>query len=411
MKIVEFNGSMILNIDDKKIKISPKSMYLFSDVIWDVFKKKLVSLISKKHQSTDKNYVNTFVKNVIKSEDNIDKVLDRFNINNYTKFTNPIILRTGGIGDLIALSSLSTFIVDELKVKKENMVFVSQEKYRSVFDWYKYPIKFVSYFAPITNWISKNAIYKSKIFKKYNTIFFEGVIENSNDNWFDVQFNQIGETVLNKNYGRPQLKTNRISKRLSNIDPSKKSILINPRSTAIIRSMMFRDLYEPIVDIMGDMDINIYVHDRNIIDVDKDYINEISDNRIKIISAKTLSDFFLDAYDVDITISVDTALLHFREGIKKPGIGLFGPFPFECRSLHYKYTKSFNLKSDCTNMPCFIHVQKPDQVCQFQQKLMDDNIFDNRYFKTAPCTNSLWNPTIKNQIIENSKDYLLFNLK
>jgi ADP-heptose:LPS heptosyltransferase len=410
MKIVEFNSEMVLNIDERKIKIRPKSMYLFSDVIWDVFKKKLIELITKTNKIKDKKQVDGYVKHVIKSENNIDQALDRFTKDSFTKFTNPIILRTGGIGDLIALSSLSTFIVDELKINEESLVFVSQEKYKAVFDWYKYNLKFVSYFAPITNWISKNVLDKNKLFKKYKTIFFEGVIENSNDNWFNVQFNQIGIKNLDQTYGRPRLRTTRINNLPSNIDKSKKSILINPRSTAIIRSMMFKDLYESVIAIIGDDDVNIYVHDRNISEIDQEYIDFIKDSRINVINAKTLSDFFLDAYDADLTMSVDTALLHFREGIEKPGIGLYGQFPYECRSLHYKYTLSFNIQSKCPHMPCFIHVQKPDQICPFQQDLIDNNEYDIKYFKTAPCTNSNWNIDVVNQITTKSREYLLTNL-
>lgn len=33
MRIVEFKKPLIMSIDKKKIKIKPKSMYLFSDVI------------------------------------------------------------------------------------------------------------------------------------------------------------------------------------------------------------------------------------------------------------------------------------------------------------------------------------------------------------------------------------------
>jgi hypothetical protein len=48
-------------------------------------------------------------------------------------FITPIILRTGGIGDLIALSSISYYIPTLLNIKHDILKFVSQEKYKAVF--------------------------------------------------------------------------------------------------------------------------------------------------------------------------------------------------------------------------------------------------------------------------------------
>lgn len=181
------------------------------------------------------------------------------------------------------------------------------------------------------------------------------------------------------------LSTKRINNKPSNIDFSKPSIIINCRSTAIIRSMRFQDIYESVIKCIGNKDVNIYTHERNLVEVDKTFIEHIKDERIKVISAKSLGDFLLDLYDASLTISVDTAMFHFREGVEKPAIGLYGPFPYESRTKYYKYTKSLNIKSDCPFMPCFIHVRKPDAICEFQKKLIEHKKYDKIWNYTAPC--------------------------
>lgn len=359
-----------------------------------------------KDNNTDSVDVEKIVYRVVKYDKNIDDMLKRFNISDKSKFCFPIILRTGGIGDLIALSSISCTIPKLLKKGNNIMRFVSQEKYRDVFPWFKTNIKFISYFAPIAQYPSNSSIDRRRINNKFKPIFFEGVIENSNKNWFNIQYEEIGVTSFKESYGRPMLRTKRVSNKPSNIDTNKRSILVNPRSTAVIRSMRFQDIYEAIVAIIKDEDINIYVHERNIRQPDKDFIEKINDDRVLIINAKSLGDFFLDAFDVDLTISVDTALLHFREGVERAGVGLYGPFPYECRSLYYKHTLSFNIESKCPTMPCYIHVKKWDAICDFQQGLHDNGIYDESLKEFAPCCCKEWNNGLIDQLVDKMSTYV-----
>jgi ADP-heptose:LPS heptosyltransferase len=142
--------------------------------------------------------------------------------------------------------------------------------------------------------------------------------------------------------------------------------------------MRFQDIYEFLIKIIKDADVNIYIHARNLRKNDMDFIENVNDDRIKVIEAKSLNMFFLDVFDADLSISVDTAQFHFREGVEKPAIGIYGPFPYECRTKYYKYTKSIDIKSKCPNMPCFIHVKSADSICDFQQELMDKGEYDTK---------------------------------
>lgn len=409
MKIVEFKKSFSISINNDNIKIQPKHMYLFADTIWYSFKERLIEVIKQTNKNIKSEHIQSIYNKIIKYEKNIDDVLSKLNFFKHDKYNIfPILLRTGGIGDLIALSSVSMNIIDALNKNSKNLRFISQEKYKDIFKWFEKPISFVSYFSPIVKYKSNNTLEKKRVNNKYKTIYYEGVIENSKDNWYELQYNTIpGFGDFNKEWGRPRLKKERISNKESNIDLKKPSVLINPRSTAIIRSMRFQDIYESLIECIDDLDVNIYVHKLNLRTQDLIFIDNLKDTRVKIISAESLFDFFLDVYDATLCISVDTAQHHFREGIEKPSIGLYGPFPYECRTKYYKYTKSLNIKSECPNSPCFIHVKQADAICDYQKKLHENKQYDNKYKEYAPCCCMEWNSTVNNQIVNNFKEYIL----
>ena len=211
MKIVEFKKTTSININGDHIKIKPKHMYLFADTIWDTFKERLIEVIrsANKHMLTEQ--VKVIYNKIVKYEKNIDDVVDKLDFSKNKKTIFPIILRTGGIGDLIALSSISMNIIKFLNKKSNNLKFISQEKYRSVFEWYDEPITFISYFSPIVRYKSNSSIEKKRINGKYKTIYYEGVIENSKENWYELQYKTIGINEFNSDWGRPQLKTKRIN--------------------------------------------------------------------------------------------------------------------------------------------------------------------------------------------------------
>lgn len=344
-------------------------------------------MIAKQTRGLKPNDMKYLISKIVKQENDIEDIFKNLNYTDknidYT-FVNPIVIRTGGIGDLIALSSLIQYLHVELNIPTKNLSFITQEKYKTIFDWFETPVNFISYFSPITD--NYTSISKKKIVEKFKPIFFEGVIENSKDNWFELQFAHIGFTLFDPDYGKPKLVKKRINENISNIDSSKKSILINPQSTAIIRSMRFEDLYSPLVKTINDFDCNIYVHEKNLNELDFDFINNIKDNRIKIIKANSLEQFFLDSYDATLTISVDTSLLHFRQGISKPAIGIYGAFSSDCRTKYYDTTLSFDITSTCSYMPCYKHVKKAFETCDFQQQLHNSNIYDEKYKLYAPCT-------------------------
>ena len=101
-----------------------------------------------------------------------------------------------------------------------------------------------------------------------------------------------------------------------------------------------------------------------------------------------------------MTISVDTAAIHFREGVERPGLGIYSSFTTESRTKHYRFTHSFDVKSPCRFQPCFKHQSEINEVCRESAGGSLE----------APCLSEKYNPGFVDQLVENMNDYLISNL-
>jgi len=81
-------------------------------------------------------------------------------------------IRSGGIGDLVALSSLAYRIYD---ITKKSVIFITQHKYFDLFSTIMYDFIRPAKFLEKLNISSNN-------FDFYKLVYFEGVIENSTKN-------------------------------------------------------------------------------------------------------------------------------------------------------------------------------------------------------------------------------------
>lgn len=289
------------------------------------------------------------------------------------KFKNLIIFRYGGIGDLIALTSIVDYFEDK------QVYFVTQEKYFPLFDWFEIRPKLIATNKPIftkfkfsnnlSNWAEFNG---------------NGVVEaGEKSNWFEVFFG-MSCLKVGAEYFRPSLKTERITDRESNIQilgTGKPSLLICNKATAMMRTAKASTIIDCIPD-KGKYDI--FVHEINLAPGEK--VNAI------VIPPCSYADFFLDVFDADKVISVDTGALHFREGVEKPAIGIYNSFTTESRTKYYQYTKSYDIKSDCDLQPCFLHENEKLKHCP------KGNSFD------APCLSHEFNVSLKEQLTEIFKD-------
>jgi ADP-heptose:LPS heptosyltransferase len=306
--------------------------------------------------------------------DNIIKPL-RFN----DKFSKLLIIRAGGIGDIIALTSIIDYLF-------RNTVFVTQEKYFPIFEWFlNKPSEILNFLSPLFKDVKRHQLISGR-FSNWRKLASEGPIESGDRrNWMELFFSFIGENNPDKSFLRPQLKAERINQDVSNIQKlsnGKKSLLIVNKASSMIRTCRFVDIYTSLPKRIFD-EYQVFYYDSNLSDVEK----FLEYNATKI-EQTTMETFFLDLFDANQVISVDTGALHFREGVDKPAIGLYNSFTTESRTKYYEYTKSFDIKSECPIAPCFEHGTPEKLFCSKGSSEMF----------AAPCFSSDYNLTLKSQL-------------
>lgn len=310
-------------------------------------------------------------------------VNDFFDVLNYNKdkdIYKVIIIRTGGIGDLIALSAISSFLYHN-GIKKIN--YITQYKYMDLFKYFPEYIKGYSFFSPVMD-------KKEKYTHNIKIIYFEGIIENSKKNWYELQFNRINATFDEKQ-GRPALYNNNRNK-LFNDD--KFRILVNLKASSPVRSSKLTKEFLDIVENQISKKTNNYeiiLLERNLNKYEVREIDEYNSNKINVVETKSLIEFLDLAYSVDFNISVDTALIHFSEGLGIPGLGIYSSFPVEARNKYYIYTKNIDFISKCPYQPCFIHTRRPGETCPITVEEFSNGNFDDQDLLVAPCLNNKYN--------------------
>jgi hypothetical protein len=306
-----------------------------------------------------------------------------------------LIIRTGGIGDLIAMSCIGSYCWHN------TIRFLTNETLFPIFKWWETNnVNPRSITEPVYR--GYRPIRASMIRNTTHRVYAEGLIEEGKpDNWFEVFFGAIGVKKVPVEMLRPQLQKDRISNKPSHINLRTPSIIVVHSASAPMRSFPFELAYKSIVEVIGTMDVTIYVHNVTLTAEDFKFLETVeSDERIRIINNSSLDEYLLDLYDATITFSTDTAAIHFREGVEKPAIAVYSSFTTDARTKFYQHTLSFNLTSKCDLQPCFIHQETRDHVCP-KASLGE---------KTAPCMTWL-NPTAQRQIVDNMSEYLLSTLK
>jgi hypothetical protein len=263
----------------------------------------------------------------------------------------------GGIGDILAISSLYSFL-DEYQIK----TFIVPKLF-TVFDWFE-----TSNFTLHDSFdvIFKDYTFAARRTNPYKRIRLEfSAIESHDKDWYAGFFERIGIKQIDKGYCSPALRTIRITDKESHIDTSRKSLIISHRASCQMRSSRFEDFYKPIKKAYPDYDL--YVHDTDLHETDKQYIatNKV---KINIIPKCSISDYLLNLFDATMVVCTDTSAIHFREGIHKPCLAIFGAMTVESRTAHYKFTHSFNIQSNCKFQPCFIHELQKGMVCKLAKK-------------------------------------------
>jgi len=255
-----------------------------------------------------------------------------------------------GIGDILALSALTEYMQHY-----QIQVHAPRNKH-VIFNWFKTPVAVLDYFAPIVEqFTTKNRLQHYKYL--HRLVIENAAIEARELCWYDAHFKRIGMTAAPEGYNRPQLRTDRISEQPSLL--TGKSVMICHRASCQMRSSNLKDFYTPIRKLYPDH--QLYVHEVDLTDTDKRFIEQVQD--ILILPKSDLHDYLINLYDADMVVTTDTGAIHFREGIEKPALGVFAAMTTGSRTNGYKFTRSFNVKSTCEHQPCFIHERIKGQVC------------------------------------------------
>jgi len=248
---------------------------------------------------------------------------------------------------VLAFSSIASFVDLPLTVH-------TTAKYFPIFKWFKKEVTLKSWYEPIClNYNAVNRLTRYKHLERIATEF--AAIEAGSVNWYKAFFNRIGIDEVPEGFGRPQLKKERQSDSTPLI--GEKSLLICHRSSCQMRSSTFLDFYKPIRKAYPKH--TIYVHETDLTEDDADSIPL----GVKVLFPCSIEQYLLNLYDASMVVTADSAAIHFREGIEKPALGVYAAMTTDSRTKHYKFTRLFNVQSDCPHQPCFLHERIKGQVC------------------------------------------------
>ena len=259
----------------------------------------------------------------------------------------------GGIGDMIAFSAMTYFL------KNKNLNVYVDSLFFPVFEWFEYkPI--VKRFDEIImgDYTPQNRLGKYKMIRRLAMEY--AAVQGRDQNWYDAMFERIGMPFAPDIYARPRLIQHRLNTKPATVK-TKESVLIQHKSSCQMRSSTFMDFFIPVKKVYKNHDI--YVFDSDLTDQEKTYLYNMCLN-VTIIPKCDMATYLLNLYDVEMVVSVDTGAIHFREGIGKRCLAVFGAMSTASRTSGYIYTKSFDVKSDCPFQPCFKHELTKGDHCE-----------------------------------------------
>lgn len=421
MKVATFGRDFKLTLPiGKELVVVKNKKYIFSDFVLKQF---IDAVVEKSGQ----NAVSEMVKS-IEELDSVFPVLDLGQpISELKKIKTLLIIRTGGIGDLLALSNVAKLanhiFRDVLKVPQFKVFFITDQKYAAVFKYFDQMVTPIYYFYdPVDKILKKNNIYGTS---GVRSIYFEGLIEEREDNWFDLQierFNlkkfelrdKIDPKFLIKNpklmdvHSSPNHYTKQFMTKFNLEDLEKKfagytrdgikTILVHHRASAWIRSFNISDAVNSLHEYFtskGMDNYKIITFPRNYTKSDTTYFEELKVdntdlfNHIEQIKTENLHQFFYIISKADIVLSSDTAAFHFKEGIGGFAIGIYSSFPSRMRTRTYVNTHSYDIifpqcKFVCdkdTYIGCVSHFKTPYEVCVYMSEKYRDYLKSDHHFK------------------------------
>lgn len=236
-------------------------------------------------------------------------------IDKYDSHASMLLVRSAGIGDIIALSSLCGYA--------NQTTILTQTKYKPLKKYFDVPVTFKGFEEPLTVYSYPKGLHS--FLQRTGMMYGDTDIDNgSRENWYEILSRSVN-FEFDPEYARPQLRS--LTNEVNDV------CIVVSQSSSLNRTASKTDL-----------DKLARKYFKNVIHADEmkwsfeQYLHELDRARY--------------------VISVDTSAIHFREGIGKPALGLYGAFTTDSRTKYYKFTQSVNLKSSCDIQPCFLHDNK-----------------------------------------------------
>jgi hypothetical protein len=254
----------------------------------------------------------------------------------YDSHQHMLLVRSGGIGDIIALSSLTGYA--------EKTTILTQNKYKPLAKYFEHNVFFKGFQEPLFQ-VHDHFTIKNYI-SKTGMMYGDTDIDNgSRDNWYEILSKSVG-FEFHPEYGRPSL--------ISLTNEVKDVCIVVSQSSSVNRTAS-----------KSELDKLALKYFKNVIHADE--------------QGWTFSEYLHELDKARYVISVDTSAIHFREGIGKPALGLYGAFTTDSRTKYYKFTKSVNVKSSCEIQPCFYHDnQRCPKVTDNFAPCLSNNINDEK---------------------------------
>jgi len=275
-----------------------------------------------------------------------------------------LVLRTGGIGDLL-------FIQPNLRYLKQKypsckIIFATGLQYHSM----------VETWTDCIDVLTTLPFNESDFISCQYHLTFEGVIERTREahttNAYELFSKWMGLN-LDKNLLRPVQEPNdivysevrQILKNNFKLDINKNNKLcaIQLRASSPIRTPHPGQLWVPIINFLISQNYKIIITDNPAMHSQiENIINTFfKEHRDKIFNftkhSQSISYSIALAKIVDMVVGIDSSLLHIAESVGTKNFGIYGPFPGSIRLSTYKYNDWIDCTASCA--PCFTHGHRP----------------------------------------------------
>ena len=265
-----------------------------------------------------------------------------------------LVWRTGGYGDLMFIQPILRYLKDTYPTCQ--ITFATAPENVSLFN--NWPVGIIDYVAAMP-------FDKDLMIKHDYHLTFEGAIERCLEskkvNYYDI-FKKVAGVKFDLDNYPLVLDINPIMDKHFKEHIKPNTIAIQLRASTPLRTLSIEKVKE-IVD-------RLVIENYNVTFLDSSQYSAWYDQFITNFGydKTVVSNFTPLCKDITMgitilnncagVITVDSAFAHFAEALKKPGVGLYGPFPSQLITTYYKHIKSLNPPqgwNECQMSPCYLH--------------------------------------------------------